>query len=117
MRNLEWARQLIPVQQRDCTGEVEYARDCGQQAVRLIIARPAEFCRNMVLRIGYWWIGNPVESKRLGSFRHLKYVPQLVFSSLALLGAGLATAKERPRTFVRERTDFLPVDLLRNPYG
>jgi hypothetical protein len=68
-------------------GEVEYARDCGQQAVRIVLARPGEFLRNVIFRIGYWWIGDPVTSKRLGPFRFLKYLPQLAFSLLALLGA------------------------------
>ena len=75
-------------------GEVEYARDCGQQAVRIILIRPGEFLRNVVLRIGYWWIGNPVASKRLGPFRFLKYLPQLVFSLLAFLGAALVVRQK-----------------------
>ena len=75
-------------------GEVEYARDCGQQAVRIILIHPGEFLRNVVLRTGYWWIGNPMTSKRLGPFRFLKYLPQLVFSLLALLGAALVVRQK-----------------------
>ena len=69
-------------------GEVEYARVSGQEALYTIQAHPGEFFRSVVLRIGYWWIGNPMESKRLGKLRFLKYLPQLVFSVLGLFGAG-----------------------------
>jgi hypothetical protein len=75
-------------------GEAEYARDCGQQAVRTILIRPGEFLWNVVLRTGYWWIGNPMTSKRLGSFRFLKYLPQVIFSLLALLGAALVVQQK-----------------------
>jgi hypothetical protein len=68
-------------------GEVEYARVCGQEAVDDIRANPAEFVRNVIRRFGYWWIGNPMQSRRLGDWRFLKYLPQLLFSVLALFGA------------------------------
>jgi len=71
-------------------GEVEYARVAGQDAMSSIRSRPGEFARNTILRMAYWWIGNPMESRRLHALRFLKYLPQLTFSLLALYGAGRA---------------------------
>jgi len=71
-------------------GEVEYSRASEQEALRTIGARPSEFLRNVILRCGYWWIGNPMESRRLGRLRFVKYLPQLLFSLLAFFGAGRA---------------------------
>lgn len=69
-------------------GEAEYARVAGEEALSTIRAHPEEFVRNTILRIGYWWVGNPMESRRLGKLRFLKYLPQFVFSVLALYGTG-----------------------------
>jgi hypothetical protein len=43
-------------------GEVEYSRVSEQEALRTIGAGPSEFFRNVILRCGYCWIGNPMES-------------------------------------------------------
>lgn len=69
-------------------GEAEYTRVAGQEAMDLIRSRPGEFAQNTILRIAYWWIGNPMESRRLHALRFLKYLPQLTFSLLAFYGAG-----------------------------
>jgi Dolichyl-phosphate-mannose-protein mannosyltransferase len=71
-------------------GEVEYARMCGQEALNTIRSRPGEFFRNVILRVGYWWIGNPMQSRQLGKLRFVKYLPQLMLSLLAFWGAGSA---------------------------
>lgn len=71
-------------------GEVEYNRASEQEALRTIRAHPGEFLRNVIDRIGYWWVGNPMQSKRLGKMQFVKYLPQVVFSILALIGAGRA---------------------------
>jgi hypothetical protein len=67
-------------------GEVEYAHDCGQEAVNSIRSRPGEFVRDTIRRIAYWWIGHPLTSQRLHALRFLKYLPQLTFSLLTLYG-------------------------------
>jgi hypothetical protein len=69
-------------------GESEYARVAGQEAMDSIRSRPGEFAQNTILRVAYWWIGNPLESRRLHALRFLKYLPQLTFSLLAFYGAG-----------------------------
>jgi hypothetical protein len=71
-------------------GEAEYARAAGQEALESIRAHPGEFVRNTILRVGYWWIGNPMESQRLGILQFVKYLPLLTFSVLAFYGAGLS---------------------------
>jgi hypothetical protein len=71
-------------------GEAEYSRVAGQDAMDSIRSRPGEFARNTILRIAYWWICNPLTSRRLHALRFLKYLPQLMFSLLALYGTGRA---------------------------
>jgi hypothetical protein len=69
-------------------GELEYTRTCGREALDTIEAHPAEFFRNTIHRIGYWWIGNPMESKHLTKLKFAKYLPQVLFSFLAFWGMG-----------------------------
>ena len=69
-------------------GEAEYTRVAGQEAAQAIRARPSEFLRNTILRVGYFWIGTPMESRRFSNLRFVKYLPLLTFSVLALYGAG-----------------------------
>ncbi len=69
-------------------GEAEYARAAGQEALHTIRAHPSEFVRNTILRVGYWWIGNPMKSRRLGNLYFVKFLPLLTFSVLAIWGAG-----------------------------
>jgi len=71
-------------------GEAEHARVAGQEALQIIRAHPSEFVRNTILRVGYYWIGTPMESRRLGNLKFLKCLPALTFSVLAFLGAGRA---------------------------
>jgi 4-amino-4-deoxy-L-arabinose transferase-like glycosyltransferase len=71
-------------------GEVEYSRIAGQEAIESIRSRPHEFVRDTILRVGYFWIGTPLTSRRLHVFRFLKYAPPLVFSLFAFFGAGQA---------------------------
>lgn len=71
-------------------GEAEYARAAGQQALHIIRAHPSEFVRNTILRVGYYWIGTPMKSRRLGNLQFVKYLPALTFSMLAFLGASRA---------------------------
>jgi hypothetical protein len=71
-------------------GEIRYAQACGEQALETIRARSGEFLRNTILRIGYWWVGTPMQSTRLGKLQFVKYLPQLLFSALALWGVAQA---------------------------
>ncbi len=71
-------------------GEIEYARVAGQEAMASIRSHPGEFARDTILRVGYFWVGTPLSSQRLGALRFLKYLPPLVFSLLAFYGMGLA---------------------------
>lgn len=90
-----WSRDLHPDSNDDelrrvvSMGEVEYSRACGEDALRSVAARPGEFGGNVIRRIGYWWIGNPQETRKLGRLKLLKYLPQLTFSLLAFVGATL----------------------------
>jgi len=83
-------------------GEVEYARVAGQEAMEAIRSQPGEFARNTILRVGYFWIGTPLSSRRLHLFWPLKYLPQLTFSLLAFYGAGraLKRANRKAQLFV-----------------
>jgi hypothetical protein len=80
-RNPEELRRVIEM------GEAEYARAAGKDALRTIRAHPIEFGRNTILRIRYWWIGSPMSSRRLGTFRFIKYLPLFAFSLFAFYGA------------------------------
>jgi Dolichyl-phosphate-mannose-protein mannosyltransferase len=71
-------------------GEIEYARVSGQEAMDTIRSRPGEFALNTIRRIGYYWIGTPLTSRRLHALRFFKYLPQLAFSLLAFCGMGRA---------------------------
>jgi hypothetical protein len=44
-------------------GEVEYNQASEREAMQTIRAHRGEFFRNVLFRIGYWWAGNPMESK------------------------------------------------------
>jgi hypothetical protein len=72
-------------------GEVEYVREAGRAAMETIRSRPGEFVCNTLLRIVYYWIGDPPSSQRLhGALKLLKYLPQVVFSVLTFYGVGRA---------------------------
>ncbi len=78
-------------------GEVDYAKGAGQEAFRIIRSDPREFLQNTALRVVYWWIGNPLQSHRLGRFRYIKYLPQIIFSVLSIWGVVQALRnKNRP---------------------
>jgi hypothetical protein len=81
-------------------GEAEYSRVAGQDAMDSIRSRPGEFARNTVLRIAYWWICNPLTSRRLHALRFLKYLPQLMFSLSALYGTGRALRRGNRRALL-----------------
>jgi hypothetical protein len=81
-------------------GEVEYSRASQHEAVQTIRAHPGEFFRSVILRIGYWWVGNPMESRRLGKMRFVKYLPQLMFSILAFIGVGRAVRANNRSAFL-----------------
>jgi hypothetical protein len=68
-------------------GETEYCRVAGQEALHAIRAHPSEFIRSTMFRVGYWWIGTPMKSRRLGNLQFVKYLPCLIFSVLAFYGA------------------------------
>jgi hypothetical protein len=67
-------------------GEAEYNAAATQEALHIIRAHPAEFVVNTFRRIGYWWVGIPVESQTLGSLSFLKNSPLAVFSVVAFCG-------------------------------
>lgn len=72
------------------TGEAEYDAEARREALRTIRTHPAEFIINTIRRIGYWWLGVPVESPTLGTLRFVKNLPLSVFSVLAFWGAAEA---------------------------
>lgn len=81
------------------TGEAEYTRIAGQEALQSIRAHPGEFVRNTIFRVWWWWIGTPMISPRLASMLGnlkfvllVRYLPALTFSLLTLLGV-LCTLK------------------------
>jgi len=81
-------------------GEVEYSRASAREALQTIRAHPGEFFRSVILRIGYWWVGNPMASSRLGKMRFVKYLPQLIFSILAFIGVGRALRANNRKAFL-----------------
>jgi len=81
-------------------GEVEYNQASEREAVQTIRAHRGEFFRDVLFRIGYWWAGNPMESKRMGELRFAKYLPQLMFSMLAFIGAGSAVRANNRKAFL-----------------
>jgi len=97
-----WSADLHPdssdyeLRRVSAMGEADYARACGEEALRSIAARPGAFLANVIRRIGYWWIGNPIpgKSRTLGRLKFLKYLPQLIFSVLAFVGA-IFTVRQR----------------------
>ena len=68
-------------------GENAYTQAAEKDAFSAILSHPKEFARNVMLRVGYWWIGNPMASTRLRKLRFLKYLPLAAFSLLTLYGA------------------------------
>jgi 4-amino-4-deoxy-L-arabinose transferase-like glycosyltransferase len=68
-------------------GEVEYSRASGREAIQSILSHKEEFIRDSILRIGYFWVGTPMSSRRLHALKFLKYSPSFVFSVLAFWGA------------------------------
>lgn len=81
-------------------GEVGYNQASEREAVETIRAHTGEFFGNVLFRIGYWWVGNPMESKRMGELRFAKYLPQLMFSMLAFIGAGRAVRANNRKAFL-----------------
>ena len=81
-------------------GEVGYNQASEREAVETIRAHTDEFFGNILFRIGYWWVGNPMESKRMGELRFAKYLPQLMFSMLAFIGAGRAVRANNRKAFL-----------------
>jgi len=75
-------------------GEIEYSKVCGEEAFQTIRTRPGEFLRNTMLRVSYWWVGTPMQSSRLGRLQFVKYLPQLLFSTMALWGIAHALQKK-----------------------
>jgi len=71
-------------------GEVGYAQVAGQEALYTIRSHPGNFLHSTILRVGYWWIGNPMTSHRLGKLGFVKHLPQLIFAVLAFYGIGRA---------------------------
>ena len=88
-------------------GEAEYNAAATREALNIIRAHPAEFVANTIRRVGYWWMGIPMESQTLGSLRFLKNLPLSAFSLLAFCGAVRAV-----RTGNRGALLFLSVLLL-----
>jgi hypothetical protein len=81
-------------------GEAEYCRIAGQIAMDSIRSRPGEFAHNTALRIAYFWIGDPPTSRRLPTFRFLKYLPSLTFSLLAFYGTGRALRRRNRKALL-----------------
>jgi hypothetical protein len=81
-------------------GEVEYNQASEREAVETIRAHSGEFFRNVAFRMGYWWAGTPLESKRMGELRYAKYLPQLMFSMLAFIGAARAMRGKNRKAFL-----------------
>ncbi len=81
-------------------GEPAYSQITGKQAIVLIRAHPGEFVLNTFHRIGYWWIGNPLASRRLNKLSFVKYVPQTLFSLLAFCGAYLALKRKNKKALL-----------------
>jgi hypothetical protein len=77
-------------------GEAEYDAAAQQEALNTIRAHPAEFVVNTIRRVGYWWMGIPVESQSLGSLRFLKNFPLAAFSVVAFWGV-VRTVRTRNR--------------------
>ncbi len=71
-------------------GEVEYSRVSGREAIQSILSHKGEFIRDSIFRIGYFWVGTPMSSRRLHALKFLKYSPSFVFSVLAFWGAARA---------------------------
>lgn len=67
-------------------GEAQYNRVAGQEALHSILNHPSDFVRATIHRVGYFWLGSPMES-RLGNLQFVKYLPALTFSLLAFYGA------------------------------
>ena len=67
-------------------GEAEYTAAAKQDALHTIRTHPADFVGNTIRRVGYWWIGIPADSPRLGNLRFLINLPLLVFSALTFCG-------------------------------
>lgn len=72
-------------------GEASYSAAAGHEAINTIRTHRAEFAGNTVRRVGYWWMGIPVESQRLGNLWFLKNLPLSAFSALALCGVARAS--------------------------
>jgi hypothetical protein len=68
-------------------GEGEYTRVLEQEALDYIDAHPSAFVRNTLFRIGWFWVGTPMESRRLGKLQFIKYLPALTFSVFVFYGA------------------------------
>lgn len=100
--NLHPDRSVYELSRVTEMGEAEYARVAGQEAMEAIRSQPTEFARNTILRVGYFWIGTPLSSRRLHLFWPLKYLPQLTFSLFAFYGAGraLKRANRKAQLFV-----------------
>lgn len=75
-------------------GEAEYTRAAGLEARQTIRSNPGEFVRNTIRRVGYWWIGSPMQSRRLGRLQFIKYLPSFAFAALAFYGAFLTLQRK-----------------------
>ena len=71
-------------------GEADYCAFAGQQALHFIRSHPGEFVRDTILRVRYWWFGNPESSRKFPGLVCVKYVPLSTFSILALWGVARA---------------------------
>ena len=81
-------------------GEVEYAHERGEQAMRTLRAHPWLFARNSAYRVYFFWFGVPRPSEGKAADEVTRILNYSFFSVAGLLGLALAWRRRVPATWL-----------------